>query len=470
MNKPPDPSGNSSPGPTATDDLIVRGKRVVTPDGERAAAIHVRGGVVTALTEFNEVPSRVAIHEAGDLVVMPGIVDTHVHINEPGRTEWEGFSSATRAAAAGGVTTLVEMPLNSIPPTTSAGAFREKLAAAAGKLWVDAGFWGGVVPGNIAELRPLWEAGVFGFKCFLVPSGVPEFEFVTKEHLRSALPELVALGAPLLGHAEMPEPIEKAVANLPKNASARRYSRWLASRPRDAENEAVALLLRLSREFNARIHIVHLSSCDAIPVLQHARNEGAKVSVETCPHYLTFTAEEVPEGATEFKCAPPVREQENREKLWEGLANGAIDFIATDHSPCPPAMKLPEEGDFLRAWGGIASLQLSLPAVWTEASARGYAVTHVAKWLCEGPARLAGLDRRKGSIAVGCDADFATWNPDEKFRVDPAQLHHRHKITPYAGRELKGIVVTTFLRGRKIFERGDFSAGPIGHVLLRGSV
>jgi allantoinase len=470
MNKPPDPSGNSSPGPTATDDLIVRGKRVVTPDGERAAAIHVRGGVVTALTEFNEVPSRVAIHEAGDLVVMPGIVDTHVHINEPGRTEWEGFSSATRAAAAGGVTTSVEMPLNSIPSTTSAGAFREKLAAAAGKLWVDAGFWGGLVPGNIAELRPLWEAGVFGFKCFLVPSGVPEFEFVTKEHLRSALPELVALGAPLLAHAEMPEPIEKAVANLPKNASARRYSRWLASRPRDAENEAVALLLRLSREFNARIHIVHLSSCDAIPVLQHARNEGAKVSVETCPHYLTFTAEEVPEGATEFKCAPPIREQENREKLWEGLANGTIDFIATDHSPCPPAMKLPEEGDFLRAWGGIASLQLSLPAVWTQASARGYAVTHVAKWLCEGPARLAGLDRRKGSIAVGCDADFAIWNPDEKFRVDPVQLHHRHKITPYAGRELKGMVATTFLRGRKIFERGEFSASPIGHVLLRGSV
>src|SRR5580692_3316532 len=470
MNKPPDPSGNSSPGPTATDDLIVRGKRVVTPDGERAAAIHVRGGVVTALTEFNEVPSRVAIHEAGDLVVMPGIVDTHVHINEPGRTEWEGFSSATRAAAAGGVTTLVEMPLNSIPPTTSAGAFREKLAAAAGKLWVDAGFWGGVVPGNIAELRPLWEAGVFGFKCFLVPSGVPEFEFVTKEHLRSALPELVALGAPLLGHAEMPEPIEKAVANLPKNASARRYSRWLASRPRDAENEAVALLLRLSREFDARIHIVHLSSCDAIPVLQHARNEGAKVSVETCPHYLTFTAEEVPEGATEFKCAPPIREQENREKLWEGLANGTIDFIATDHSPCPPAMKLPEEGDFLRAWGGIASLQLSLPAVWTEASARGYAVTHLAKWLCEGPARLAGLAGRKGTIAVGCDADFVIWDPEAKFQVDPVQLHHRHKITPYAGRELKGMVVTTFLRGRKIFERGDFSASPIGHVLLRGSV
>jgi allantoinase len=470
MAKSPDPPANSSSASSAIDDFIVRGKRVVTPEGERAAAIHIRGGVVAALTEFHDVPGGVVVHEAGDLVVMPGIVDTHVHINEPGRTEWEGFSSATRAAAAGGVTTLVEMPLNSIPATTSATAFREKLAAAAGKLWVDAGFWGGLVPGNMAELRPLWEAGVFGFKCFLAPSGVPEFEFVTKEDLRGALPELVALGVALLAHAEMPEPIEKAVANLPKNASARRYGTWLTSRPRDAENEAIALLLRLSREFDAWIHIVHLSSSDAIPVLQHARNEGAKVSVETCPHYLTFTAEEIAEGATEFKCAPPIRERENREKLWEGLANGTIDFIATDHSPCLPAMKLLKEGDFLRAWGGIASLQLSLPAVWTEASAHGYSVTHVAKWLCEGPARLAGLDRRKGLIAAGCDADFVIWNPDEKLRVDPAQLHHRHKITPYAGRELKGVVATTFLRGRKIFERGEFSAGPIGHVLLRGSL
>jgi allantoinase len=469
MTKSPDPV-NSSHGTSATDDLVVRGKRVVTPEGERAAAIHVRGGVVTALTEFNDVPGGVAIHEAGDLVVMPGIVDTHVHINEPGRTEWEGFSTATRAAAAGGVTTLIEMPLNSIPATTSAGAFREKLAAAAGKLWVDVGFWGGIVPGNIAELRRLWEAGVLGFKCFLVPSGVPEFEFVTKEDLRGALPEVVGLGAPLLAHAEMPEPIQKAVANLPKNASARRYGMWLASRPRGAENEAIALLLRLSHEFDARVHVVHLSSSDAIPVLQHARNEGAKVSVETCPHYLTFAAEEIPEGATEFKCAPPIRERANREELWEGLANGTIDFIASDHSPCPAAMKLPEEGDFLRAWGGTASLQLSLPAIWTEASARGYAVSHVARWLCEGPTRLAGLDRRKGAIAVGCDADFVIWDPNEKFRVDPVGLHHRHKITPYAGRELKGVVDTTFLRGRKIFERREFCAAPVGHVLLRGSV
>ncbi len=462
---------NSADSPNISDaELIVRGKRVITPAGEQPAAIHIRGGVITAISGFDDIPERVPIHEAGDLVVMPGIVDTHVHINEPGRTEWEGFSTATRAAAAGGATTLIEMPLNSIPATTSPAAFREKQAAAAGKLWVDVGFWGGLVPESITELQALWHAGVFGFKCFLVPSGVDEFGHVTRDHLRAAIPKLSALGAPLLTHAELPEPIEKAVANLPKAASARRYHTWLAARPGEAENEAIALLLHLSREFDARIHIVHLSSSDAIPVLQHARAEGVQVSVETCPHYLTFAADEIADGATGFKCAPPIREKENRRKLWEGLGNGTIDLIATDHSPCPPAMKLPEEGDFLRAWGGIASLQLSLPIVWTESSSRGYAVAHIVKWLCHGPARLAGLDKRKGSIAVGCDADLVIWNPDARFRVEAAQLHHRHKITPYAGRELSGQVTTTFLRGRKIFDRGEFSTSPIGRVLLRGAV
>jgi len=451
-------------------DLIVRGKRVITPKGERAAAIHVRAGVVAAVSAYSEIPAGATVHEAGDFVVMPGMVDTHVHINEPGRADWEGFSTATRAAAAGGVTTLIEMPLNSIPATTSAAAFREKLAAAAGKLWVDAGFWGGVVPGNSEELQPLWDAGVFGFKCFLVPSGADEFAHVTEADLRAALPKLAALGAPLLAHAELPEPIEKAVASLAKTASPRKYATWLAARPREAENEAIALLLRLGHEFGARIHIVHVSSADALAALHGAKEAGGAVTAETCPHYLTFVAEEIAESATEFKCAPPIRERENREKLWQALGDGTLDFVATDHSPCPPAMKFPEEGDFLRAWGGVASLQLSLPAVWTEARARGYAVTHLAKWLCDGPARLAGLAGRKGTIAVGCDADFVIWDPDAKFRVDPAQLHHRHKVTPYAGRELSGRVETTFLRGRKIFERGEFSASPVGHVLHRGAV
>ena len=370
---------------------------MITPEGERAAAIHVRGGVISAITAFDDLPMGAVVHEAHDFVVMPGIVDTHVHINEPGRTEWEGFSTATRAAAAGGITTLIEMPLNSIPATTTAAGFREKLAAAAGKLWVDVGFWGGVVPGNGTELRPLWESGVFGFKCFLVPSGVEEFAHVTEADLLSALPELAELKAPLLVHAELPGPIAEAEKKLTRS-DPRRYSTWLASRPRAAENEAIELLVKLAREFGARIHIVHLSSSDAIATLQTAKSKGQAVTVETCPHYLTFDAEDVGDGRTEFKCAPPIREKDNREKLWAALGDGTIDFIATDHSPCPPAMKLLETGDFLRAWGGIASLELSLPAVWTEASSRGYAVPRLAEWLCSGPARLAGLEGGKGLL------------------------------------------------------------------------
>src|SRR5246500_1284360 len=334
-------SPSSPPDLTEIPDLIVRGRRVVTSDGERAAAVHVRAGLISAITAFDDCPSGALVHEAGDSVVMPGIVDTHVHINEPGRTEWEGFSTATRAAAAGGITTLIEMPLNSIPATTTAAGFREKLAATAGKLRVDVGFWGGVVPGNATELRPLWESGVFGFKCFLVPSGVEEFGHVTASDLRGALPELGALKVPLLVHAELPGPIAEAEKKLAK-ADPRRYSAWLASRPRAAENKAIELLAKLARELGTRIHIVHLSSSDAIATLQKAKSDSQAITVETCPHYLTFDAEEIADGRTEFKCAPPIRERDNREKLWVALGDGTIDFIATDHSPCPPAMKLLE--------------------------------------------------------------------------------------------------------------------------------
>ena len=448
-------------------DLIVRGRRVITPEGERAASIHIRGGVITSISEFDSITTGTPIHDAGELVVMPGLVDTHVHINEPGRTDWEGFSSATRAAAAGGVTTLIEMPLNSIPAVTSAAAYREKIAAAAGKLSVDVGFWGGVVPGNTAELCALWDAGVFGFKCFLVPSGVEEFEHVTEENLREALPKLASLGAPLLAHAEVPGPIEAAERKLAKSAF-RKHATWLASRPREGEDQAISLLLRLCREYRAAIHIVHLSSSDSTSQLRRAKENGLAVTVETCPHYLTFAAEDIPDGATEFKCAPPIREGENRERLWAALGDGTIDLIATDHSPSPPQMKLHESGDFLRSWGGIASLQLSLAAVWTEARKRGYPVTRLAEWLCAAPARLAGLSKRKGSIAVGYGADLVIWNPDAKFVVDPTALHHRHKITPYAGRELAGVVETTFLRGCKIYDWGEFALSTVGKVLRRG--
>ena len=453
--------------------FVLRGRRVVLPDGERAAAIHIRDGVIAGITGFDEVRAGVDVIEAGDAVVLPGLVDTHVHINEPGRTDWEGFSTATQAAAAGGITTLIEMPLNSIPATTTAAAYRQKTDSAEGKLSVDVGFWGGVVPGNVADLGPLWEAGAFGFKCFLVPSGVDEFKSVDESDLRAALPELARLQAPLLVHAELPNPIEAAMQSAKfRQASAgggaKKYATWLASRPRAAEDEAIALLIHLSREFGAPVHIVHLSSSDSVAPIQKAKQRGTRVTVETCPHYLTFSAGEISDAATEFKCAPPIRERENREQLWAALGDGTIDLIATDHSPCPPSMKLQHEGDFLRAWGGIASLQLSLPAVWTEARRRGYALSDIARWMCSAPAKLARIEKRKGSIAVGCDADFIFFNPDAQWRVAPERLYHRHKMTPYAGRELTGAIEATFLRGRKIFDHGEFSVAAAGRVLRRG--
>ena len=454
-------------------DLVVRSRRAVLPEGTRAASVVVSGQVIAAVADYDARLAATRDVDLGDVALLPGLVDTHVHVNEPGRTEWEGFATATRAAAAGGVTTICDMPLNSLPPTVSVAALAAKRAAAAGQCWVDVAFWGGVVPGNTDQLAPVWEAGVFGFKCFLVPSGVDDFPGVAESDLRDALPVLAAFGASLLAHAELPGPIEEAAKkNAKDNASPspRKYAAWLAARPRAAEDQAIALLTGLSGEFKTHIHIVHVSSSDALPQLRAAKSQGLAITSETCPHYLTFASEEIADGATEFKCAPPIRERENREKLWEALGDGTISMIATDHSPCLPSMKLPEQGDFLRAWGGIASLQLSLAAVWTEARPRGYAVTHMAEWLCRNPARLAGIEKRKGSIAPGCDADLVIWNPEAKFTVDTAQLHHRHKVTPYAGRELAGVVESTFLRGRKIFDRGEFLSLPHGQVLVRGKI
>ncbi len=449
-------------------DCIVRGRRVITQQGGRPAAIHIRAGAITAVSEYEDVQAESTVYDACDLVVMPGLVDTHVHINEPGRTEWEGFESATRAAAAGGITTLIEMPLNSIPATTSVAGFEEKIRAATGKLWVDTGFWGGLVPGNINELGPLWNAGCFGFKCFLVESGVPEFAHVTEIDLRQGLPVIAKTGAPLLAHAELPGQIDDALKRRSGRVNGRNYKTWLDSRPRAAEGEAIELLLSLGGEYGGHVHIVHLSSSDAISRIRKAKENGERVSIETCPHYLTFTAEEIPDGATQFKCAPPIREHENREKLWAALGDGTIDMIATDHSPCPAKMKQLEKGDFMAAWGGIASLQLGLPAVWTQARARGYSLTKLVEWMCNRPAKLAGLEKKKGAIAEGCDADLVIWDPDAKIGVDPSQLEHRHKLTPYAGLELRGAVKTTFLRGIKIFDRGTFCDTPLGNILLRG--
>jgi len=446
--------------------LVVRGRRVLTPDGIGPASVHVRDGVIVAVSAYDDVPAGCAALEAGEALVMPALVDPHVHVNEPGRAQWEGFETATRAAAAGGVTTLIDMPLNSIPATTTPAALRAKRAAAEGKLWVDVGFWAGLVPDNLEELGELHAAGAFGFKCFGVPSGVPEFGHVSETELRAAMRTLSSLGALLLFHAELSGPIEAAMSAAAA-APARRHATWLASRPPQAEDDAVELLTRLCRELGAQVHVVHLSSAGALGLLRQAKRESLPVSVETCPHYLAFAAEDIRDGSTEFKCAPPIRERENRERLWSALADGTIDLVASDHSPCPPDMKAREDGDFLRAWGGIASLQLGLPVVWTAARERGHSPADLVRWLSQGPARLLGLAGRKGAVGVGYDADIVVWDPDATFRVEPAQLHHRHKLTPYAGRTLAGVVQTTLLRGRAVYHRGDFPAGPVGALLQR---
>ena len=446
-------------------DLVVCGNCVVTPDGTGPAAVVVRGGVVAAV-EPPPGPASENRMDVGDLVVMPGVVDTHVHVNEPGRTEWEGFQSAGRAAAAGGVTTLVDMPLNSSPVTTSLDALEAKREAAS-VCGVDFGFWGGVVPGNTAWLQPLVEAGVLGFKCFLAPSGIDEFPHMTEADLRDAMPVLAALGTVLLAHAEMPAALRRAAGESGLDGDPRRYARYLASRPRRAEHEAIELLLRLAAEYTCRVHVVHLSSADALPLLRDARRGGVPVTVETCPHYLTFAAEEIADGATLFKCAPPIRERDNRERLWDALHDGEIDMIASDHSPCPPDLKLLDEGDFTRAWGGIASLQLTLAAVWTEARKRHVTFDVVSRWLCERPARLAGVSNRKGRIAPGYDADFVIWDADARWTVDATALHHRHPITPYAGRTLHGAVRQVFLRGEAITVDGEVVGARSG-CWLRG--
>ena len=448
-------------------DLIIRGRTVVSADAIGPASIHIRDEKVVAVRGFDEIVEGCEIVEASDgSVVMPGLVDTHVHVNSPGRSEWEGFPTATRAAAAGGITTLIDMPLNSVPATTSLAAFQTKLQDARDSCFVDVGFWGGVVPGNTAELSRMFEAGVVGFKCFLVPSGVDEFPHVTEADLRQAMPELSRIGTLLIVHAELPGPIDEAAgtARVSENGIGS-YENFLRSRPRAAENQAVELMIRLSREFGTRVHIVHLSSSDAVPLIRQAQAAGVQISAETCPHYLHFAAEEIAAAATEFKCCPPIREGENREKLWRGLADGTIDFIVSDHSPCPASMKLRETGDFMGAWGGIASLQLRLPVVWTEARRRGFSLRELTNWLCTNPARQVSFESVKGSIAAGSDADITIWNPDREFVVDAEHLHHRHKLTPYHGETLTGVVEKTFLRGRKIYDDGICDL-PLGRMLL----
>ncbi|HEX9928955.1 MAG TPA: allantoinase AllB [Pyrinomonadaceae bacterium] len=445
-------------------DLVIRSRRVVMSETVGSASVHIRDGIIVGLGKWDEIPAQTTLADAGDAVVMPGLVDAHVHVNEPGRTEWEGFMTATRAAAAGGVTTLVDMPLNSIPPTTTLNGFSEKLAAANGQCWMDVAFWGGVIPGNTKELEPLLNAGVRGFKCFLIHSGVDEFPHVTESNLFEAMPELARLNSVLLVHAEVPEPIETAAEEL-KDGNPQDYQTFLKSRPRASENEAVALMVRLCRETGARVHIVHHSSSDVLPLLKAARKEGLPLTIETCPHYLTFAAEDIPNGATHFKCCPPVRERENREKLWAALADGTIDMIVSDHSPCTPNLKLMEKGDFLEAWGGIAALQFSLPAIWTQLQKRGFGLRELTRWMSAAPAKLAGLDKRKGKLAVGYDADIVIFQPEKEFKVIPEIIEFKNKLTPYSGMSLHGVVETTYVRGKKVYENGEFAPKPEGKLI-----
>lgn len=446
-------------------ELIIQSRRVVTPEGTRAASLYIRDGRIERVAGFEEIDKNIELLAVGDSVVMPGLIDTHVHINAPGRSEWEGFETATRAAAAGGTTTLVEMPLNSIPATTSVEGFEAKLAAAKGKCHVDVGFWGGLVPGNLEQIGPLDAAGVLGFKCFLAPSGVDEFEHVSLSDVEAAMPLLRELGAPLLCHAELAEVIE-ATRSVWECGDPRHYGLYLASRPPSAEVEAIASLCEFAAKHGTRLHIVHISSAMALPFLRRARQRGVNVSVETCPHYLFFSSDRIRNGETQFKCAPPIRSRGNRDQLWKALAAGEINLIGSDHSPSPAALKCLDSGRFDQAWGGIASLQLSLPVMWSAAHARGHSFDDLSRWMSAEPAKLAGISAQKGQLAPGMSADLVIWDPEAEFTVDAEALQHRHKMTPYAGHTLKGVVKMTFLRGEAIYRDGKFAA-PMGRPVLK---
>ncbi len=461
----------------------IRSSRIVADGVVCAGVVHVRGekiervelegdGGVAGFKQATTPPERVL--DVGDLVVMPGLVDTHVHVNEPGRTDWEGFLTAGRAAAAGGITTIVVMPLNCMPAATNVAALVGEAEAARGKCSVDYGFWGGVVPGNVDELEPMWEAGALGFKCFLVDSGVPDFPAISMNELfRKSSAPLSRLRAPLLAHAEDAGMLARAYATSGLSESPKSYNCYLASRPPDVEYGAVEDLIGCLAVEGVHVHIVHVSgSSKALWLINDSKRKGALVTAETCPHYLTFAAEEIPDGATQFKCAPPIRDREIRETLWEALRNGTLDMVVSDHSPCPPNMKLLEQGDFAKAWGGVSSLQLGLSATWTGAQERGFVISDIARWMCAKPAVLGGFSLQKGQIAAGFDADLVIFDPAEQWTVRGQSLHHRHKLTPYDGMTLRGVVKRTILRGRTIFDASlanPFPSEPIGQWIKRGS-
>jgi len=441
--------------------LIIRGHHVVLPTGERAASIHIDNRTIVDVRDYGDLGDGAEVVDADPLVIMPGLVDSHVHINEPGRTDWEGFDTATRAAAAGGITTIVDMPLNSIPATTSVAALNAKRDAARGQCHVDVAFWGGIVPGNHDHLEPLIDAGVRGFKCFLTPSGVDEFANVSESDLRCALPMLARVlpPRPLLVHAEDP-----SLLGSPQG-DPRSYATFLATRPAEAEVSAIRTIARLADEYHVTAHIVHVSSAEGVEAVAAAQAAGVRLTAETCPHYLTFTASEIADGATPFKCAPPIRSAEHREALWRALRDGVCSLVASDHSPAPATMKRVDSGDFISAWGGIASLELSLRAVWTEAVIRGFQLADVVRWMSEQPASLCGLDARKGAIKPDADADLVLFDPDARTTVTGAALMQRHKLTPYDGRVLRGEVRATYVGGVNVWRDGSLVHARRGRLL-----
>jgi allantoinase len=435
--------------------------RVVTPQGTQPAALLIEDGRIQAVCRASELPADAVVHDCGNDALLPGLVDTHVHINQPGRTEWEGFRTATRAAAAGGYTTLIDMPLNCLPETTTAAALEAKREAAQGECFVDWAPWGGAVADNQQHILPLARAGVLGFKCFLIYPGCDGFTMIDQQQLEAALPHIAESGLPLLVHAELAGPIDRAMANL-QQADWKKYSTYLASRPDEAELEAIRLMIRLCRQYNFRLHIVHLSTALALEDLQAARAEGLPITVETCPHYLHFAAEDIPDSATLLKCAPPIRGKANQESLWQALSTSAIDMIVTDHSPCPPEMKRRETGRFDLAWGGIASLSIALSVIHTECTRRGFTLNHIARWMSSAPAALAGISHQAGVLEAGRDANFIIFDTESEFTVTPDKLHYRHPISAYMGETLRGTVKATYLRGRPVYQDGLITDTPHG--------